>query len=132
MMPMAARPTNRMVDPEGGRVNALWIKCAPTTDDRTISAQSNKASSKSAPIIPPIKMRLLGKKGSHNRHREFSAGEKPGNCYRNFLEKECEQRADKSEHQCNRQRQQCRWFMNKVRRDLNASRKSNCRHAQPK
>src|SRR5207249_1285563 len=52
-MPTIARPMNTMVEPVDGSTMALSIKYAPIKEETTISAQSNAASSRIAPMMPP-------------------------------------------------------------------------------
>ena len=53
-MPTIARPMNTSVEPVGGNTIALCIKYAPMNEEKTISAQPNTASSRIAPMTPPM------------------------------------------------------------------------------
>src|SRR5438093_6280597 len=52
-IPTIATPMNTIVDPDGGRTIAHWIKCAPMSEETTMRAQSNKVSRRIATITPP-------------------------------------------------------------------------------
>ena len=105
MIPIAARPTNRIVAPVCGKTIVCPIKYAPTTADMTISAQSNNERSRiiaddSADDECDARItRAFGDKCRDQRHRQFSAGQKSGNRDRDFLQEQREQRADEPEHE---------------------------------